>query len=70
MEFKDKVIYVRAKLNLSQDKLSTILHVSSATISRWELGKVKPSKKDYMAFIQLCHSYDIHFEDEEVKING
>lgn len=46
-----------------------MLHVSSATISRWELGEAKLSKKDYMAFIQLCHLYDIHFE-EEVKING
>lgn len=46
MEFKDKITYVRAKLNISQTKLGELLHVSLATIHRWESGKVQPTKKD------------------------
>lgn len=45
MEFKEKLIYIRAKLNLSQTDLAKILNVSYVTICRWECGKVTPTKK-------------------------
>lgn len=45
MEFSEKVLFVRAKLNLSQTELAEKLNVSFATINRWETGKTKPSKK-------------------------
>lgn len=48
MEFKEKVIYIRAKLNLSQTDLAKILNVSYVTICRWECGKVTPTKKQNM----------------------
>jgi DNA-binding XRE family transcriptional regulator len=64
MEFKDKVILVRARLNLSQEKLGEMLHVSIATICRWENGKFAPSKKDLVAFEELCRENKIFFEKE------
>ena len=54
MEFKDKITYVRAKLNISQTKLGELLHVSLATIHRWESGKVQPTKKDIIIFEEFC----------------
>ena len=41
MEFKDKLIAARAKLNLSQEAMARALDVSFATINRWERGKTK-----------------------------
>lgn len=63
MEFKDKVVLVRAKLNLSQAKLGELLNVSLITINRWENGKVQPSKKDQVAFDELCKEYNLKFEE-------
>ena len=54
MEFKDKITFVRAKLNISQTKLGELLHVSLATIHRWESGKVQPTKKDIIIFEEFC----------------
>ena len=50
MEFKDRVLYVRAKLNLTQTELAKKLSVSFATINRWELGTTTPSKKAIAIF--------------------
>ncbi len=53
MEFQDKVLNLRAKLNLTQKELGELLHVSLVTINRWETGKVQPTKKALCAFNQL-----------------
>lgn len=34
---------LRQKLNLSQDKLASIIGVAPYTVRRWESGKYKPS---------------------------
>ena len=62
MEFKDMLLQVRAQLNLSQQALGEKLHVSLATINRWESGKVQPTKKAKCAFEQLCKSEGITFD--------
>ena len=54
MEFNEKLIYVRAKLNLSQTELAKELKVSTVTICRWETGKVKPNKKAEYVLEQYC----------------
>lgn len=41
MEFSEQILYIRSKNNLSQAALAKELHVSYATISRWENGKSK-----------------------------
>lgn len=64
MKFQDKVIYVRAKLNISQTKLAQLLHVSLTTISRWENGKVTPTKKDLLIFSEFCKEQNIFFNEE------
>lgn len=61
MEFKDKLIYARAVLNISQTELALEMGVSYSTINRWESGKVKPSKKAVIAFDIFCKNKGIKF---------
>lgn len=67
MEFKEKVLYVRAKLNISQMELARELRVTFQTINRWELGKVSPTKKAEYAFELYCKEKNIKFEKETNK---
>jgi DNA-binding transcriptional regulator YiaG len=64
MKFQDKLVFVRAKLNLSQAELAKELNVSLPTVSRWENGKSNPTKKAKMVFIQFCEINDIKFEGD------
>lgn len=64
MKFQDKVIYARAKLNISQTRLAELLQVSLTTISRWENGKVTPTKKDLLVFSEFCKEQKIIFSEE------
>lgn len=65
MQFKEKVILVRAKLHISQAKLAELLRVSLTTISRWETGKVCPTKKDELVFNEFCKEKRIIFNEVE-----
>ena len=65
MEFKDKLLYVRAILNISQTELANKLNVSFATINRWETGKVTPTKKAELSFELFCKESKINFEERE-----
>lgn len=65
MEFKEKLLYIRAKLNLTQTELANKLNVSFATINRWETGKVNPTKKAEYAFEMFCKEHNIKFEGVE-----
>lgn len=62
MDFKEKILYVRAILNLTQSELAKELNVSFATINRWETGRVKPSKKMEYAFEIFCKNKNIKLE--------
>lgn len=64
MDFCDKVLNLRAKLDLTQKQLGELLHVSMVTINRWETGKVQPTKKAICAFNQLCTDNKICFNEE------
>lgn len=63
MNFSDKVLLVRAKLNLTQAQLGEKLHVTMGTVSRWEANKVKPTKKAKCAFEQLCKENNIKTDE-------
>ena len=63
MEFKDQVLRVRAKLNLTQAALGELLHVTLGTISRWESGKFQPTKKAKCAFEQFCRENNIELDE-------
>ena len=64
MLFKDKVLYVSATLNLSQTELAEKLNVSFTTVSRWENGKVEPTRKARFVFDRFCKKNSITFEEE------
>lgn len=68
MEFKEKILYVRAKLNLTQMDIAKELGVSFQTINRWKLGKVTPTKKAEYAFELYCKEKNIKFEEEKPSI--
>lgn len=61
MEFKDKLILVRAKLNLSQEMLAKHLNVSYVTVNRWENQQSKPTKKALVTFSEFCKHNGIEF---------
>ena len=63
MEFKDKVLHVRAVLKLSQTELSQELGVGIATISRWETGKTIPNKRDQYLFNLYCEKKKINLKE-------
>lgn len=63
MEFKDKIIYVRAKLKISQDKLAKELGVSFSTVNRWENGNTTPHKTAVINFYEFCMKKQIILKD-------
>ena len=63
MVFKEKLLYVRALLNLTQAELAEQLSVSYETINRWENGKFSPSKKAEYSFDIFCKQHNIIFDD-------
>ena len=42
--YANAILKLRAKLNISQKKLSEILDVSFSTVNRWENGYYEPTK--------------------------
>ena len=69
MDWKQKVLYVRSILKLSQTELGgEILSVSPITISRWENSKSRPTKREMMAFHLYYKQQGIDFANEtEIK---
>ncbi len=67
MEFKDKILYVRAKLNISQMELANKLNVSFSTINRWETGKVMPTRKSKLTLDIFCKDNNIIIDESEGK---
>ena len=53
-DYKYLLIKLRAKLNISQEKLAVLLNVSFATINRWENGVSIPSKIHIVQIEDLC----------------
>ena len=63
MEFKDRLVFVRATLDLSQKALAERLGVSYPTINRWEHGRVQPTRKALVRFEQFCQENNMRFPD-------
>ncbi len=75
MEFKDKVKYVRQRLNLSQNELALMLGVDYCTVNKWEKGVYKPQPEKERIFSVFCKEHNIDFDelssaaDELEKLN-
>lgn len=65
MEFSEQILYIRSNNNLSQAALAKELHVSYATISRWENGKSNPTKKELLTFKRYCKRGLFDFKELE-----
>ncbi len=63
MLMKDKLVYARAVLNLTQQALAQKLDVSFATINRWEKGHSTPSKFYEIRFERFCKENNVIFEE-------
>lgn len=71
MDFKEKLLYARATLDLSQATLGNKLGYSFSTINRWESGKVTPTKKAEYTFDLFCKENNIVFNGlSKEKVNG
>lgn len=58
-DYKQLLVRLRAKLNISQEKLAILLKVSFATINRWENGISVPSKIHIVQIEDLCKKYKV-----------
>jgi len=54
MKKSELIKQVRSSLHLSQDDLVRALHVSYATINRWNNGQTTPSKLGWHQFVMYC----------------
>ena len=63
MDFKDKLVRIRATLNLSQEHLARALNVAFVTLNRWENGHTKPGKKTMMQIDDFCKAKGITFDE-------
>lgn len=45
MTYKEAVKKLRLKMLMTQEEFAKLLDVSFATINRWEIGKVMPTRK-------------------------
>ena len=58
-DYKKLLVRLRAKLNISQEKLAILLKVSFATINRWENGVSEPSRVHMVQIEELCRKNKI-----------
>lgn len=59
MKFSEKIRFVRIKLGYSQERLAQELHVSFATINRWENDKTVPREMAIILFSKFCEDNNI-----------
>ncbi len=59
MLMQEKLLYIRAKKNISQETLARELGVSFATINRWEKGRTTPSKRYEILIDTYCNEHGI-----------
>lgn len=64
MEMKDKLLFIRAKMNMSQESLARVIGVSFATINRWERGRTVPSLRYQVSIENFCKENNIVFKGE------
>ena len=61
MKFEQKVKYIRAKKQLSQNELASAIGVSYSIVSRWEREDRTPQMKSVGRLIAYCEENGIDF---------
>jgi transcriptional regulator with XRE-family HTH domain len=62
MEFANQVKHVRSLFGLTQAELAKALHVSFATVNRWENSQARPSSLAIRSFYEFCENNFIELE--------
>ena len=58
-DYGKKLLALRAKLNISQEKMAEYFDVAFATINRWENGRAVPSKIHMIQIDELCKKHKV-----------
>ena len=58
-DYGKKLLALRAKLNISQEKMAEYFDVAFATINRWENGRAVPSKIHKIQIDELCNKHKV-----------
>ena len=66
MNWPKMICRLRAKLNLSQEKLGKLLNVSLASVSRWERGEYEPTVIVKIKLEDLFKENNIELEENNV----
>lgn len=67
MALKEKLLFVRTELQLTQAELAKATGISLVTIARWETVECIPQPKLYGKFLNFCKNNNINLEKLEVK---
>ena len=71
MEIGNKILELRKKNNLSQEKLAEQVGVSRQTISKWELGETSPDLKQSKKLSEIFNvSLDELVNNSKKEINN
>lgn len=62
MSLSDTIKETRQKLFMSQEDFATAIHVSVATINRWENGRSKPNLTAMKNIKIFCENNNLPFE--------
>ncbi len=62
MSLSDTIKETRQKLFMSQEDFATAIHVSVATINRWENGRSKPNLTAMKSIKIFCENNSLPFE--------
>lgn len=65
MEFSQIVKRARRQKGMSQEDLARALHVSFATINRWENGKTRPNYLTQTVFFAFCKEQGVEVENTD-----
>lgn len=69
MKLADKIVYLRNKLNMSQEELADYLDVSRQSVSKWEVGQSDPRIDK---ILQLCSLFGVSTDElirDEIELN-
>ena len=61
------VVWLRRRSGKTQQQIADMLGVTVASVVRWELGKVRPTTKHYMAYMKILRIYSQDAAAEAIR---